>query len=141
MSQLRPRGVDHLAIRVGNLDAARAFYVDLLGCEFIEALPQFSQELLHAGATPISLVCRPTREVASSQPEPPASGLDHFCLLMENDSSDLREGLSKADVAVVDEVVNRGDAPPTLSLYIRDPSGNLVELRARLCPDDDTGDR
>jgi catechol 2,3-dioxygenase-like lactoylglutathione lyase family enzyme len=130
ISPLRPRGIDHLAINVSNLDAARAFYVDVIGCEFVEALPQFNQELLHAGATPISLVCRPSNDPASSYPEPSASGLDHFCLLMVNNATDLRARLSKVGVAVEDEVLNQADVPPTLSLYIRDPSKNLVELRA-----------
>jgi glyoxylase I family protein len=138
LSPLRPRGIDHLAINVSNLDAARAFYVDVIGCEFIEALPQFNQELLHAGATPISLVCRPKDDPTSSYPQPAASGLDHFCLRMVNDALGLRANLSKAGVFVEDEVLNQGDVPPTLSLYIRDPSGNLVELRAR-CGLDGTG--
>ena len=132
MSKLRPRGIDHLAIHVSDLCAARAFYVDLIGCEFIEALPRFNQELLHAGTTPISLVCRPAEVPDPSYSERPASGLDHFCLLLENNASDLRDRLSEAGLAVEDEVLNHKDSPPTLSLYIRDPSGNLVELRAPL---------
>jgi catechol 2,3-dioxygenase-like lactoylglutathione lyase family enzyme len=132
MSRLRPKGVDHLAIRVHDLDVARAFYVDVIGCKFIEALPGFFQELLHAGATPISLVCRPAPERVLSSPESHLTGLDHFCLLLEDDAIELRKGLAEGGVAVEDEVFNQGDSPPTLSLYVRDPSGNLVEMRARL---------
>jgi catechol 2,3-dioxygenase-like lactoylglutathione lyase family enzyme len=133
MSRLRPKGVDHLAIRVHDLEVARAFYVDLIGCQFIKALPEFDQELLHAGATPISLVRSPAPERALSFPEAQAIGLDHFCVLLEDDATELRKGLSEGGVAVEDEVSNHGDNPPTLSLYVRDPSGNMVELRARLC--------
>jgi catechol 2,3-dioxygenase-like lactoylglutathione lyase family enzyme len=128
-----------LAIHVRDLGAARAFYVDLIGCDFIEALPQFSQELLHAGTTPISLVCHPTEEPAASYPQRPANGLDHFCLLLDNDATDLRGRLFEAGVAVEDEVFNQKDSPPTVSLYVRDPSGHLVELRAPLRPDDGAG--
>ena len=127
-----------MAIRVHNLDAARAFYVNLLGCQFIEALPEFYQELLHAGATPISLVCRPRPKLAESSHESPINGLDHFCLLLEDDETELRSKLRAAGIAVEDEVMNHGDNPPTLSLYVRDPSSNLVELRARLRPHERT---
>jgi glyoxylase I family protein len=136
MSQLRPRGIDHLAIHVSDIETTRAFYVDLIGCEFIEALPQFNQELLHAGTTPLSLVCRPSEVPGASYPERPSSGLNHFCLLLGNNATDLRYELSAAGVAVEDEVLNQKDSPPTLSLYVRDPSGNLVELRAPLRHDD-----
>jgi extradiol dioxygenase family protein len=60
---------------------------------------------------------------------------------MENDAIGLREKLSEAGVAVEDEVLNQGHSPPTLSLYIRDPSGNLVELRAPLPHVEGTGHR
>jgi catechol 2,3-dioxygenase-like lactoylglutathione lyase family enzyme len=139
MAKLRPRGVDHLAIHVRDLGAAREFYVGLIGCEFIEALPRFNQELLHAGTTPISLVCRPAEVPAATYQERPESGLDHFCLLLEDDAADLRKSLSEAGVAVEDEVLNQEEAAPTLSLYVRDPSGNLVELRAPLRHDSGAG--
>jgi catechol-2,3-dioxygenase len=56
--------------------------------------------------------------------------MDHFCLAVtRHDPADLRRHLADHKVEIVEEGVHRGARGSSLSLYIRDPSGNTIEIK------------
>lgn len=118
------RRLDHVVLRVADLDRAIAFYRDVLGCQEERRVESISLVQLRAGEALIDLI---------PAPPPPAAGrgnMDHFALRIEPfDAAELRRHLEAHGVAV-GEIVSRygaeGDGP---SLYIEDPDGNTVELK------------
>ena len=118
------KGLDHVVLRVADLDRAIHFYCEVLGCTEERRLESIGLVQLRAGASLIDLV------PAEGAPEVAGGNMDHFCLRIEPfDEAELRTHL-KAHGVEVGEVARRygaeGHGP---SLYLQDPDGNTVELK------------
>ena len=123
--------LDHLVLRVSSLPRAIAFYEQVLGCEVVRRREDLGLVHLRAGASMIDLVSvdgviRRRAAAAASVPN-----VDHFCLRIEPfDEALLQRHLAAhghAALGPADE--NFGAEGDGLSLYLRDPDGNLVELK------------
>lgn len=125
-------GIDHVLLVIEDMPRALAFYQDVLGCELKEALPQYGLAVLKAGASALDLVDAAAAEGAWAKP--PAGGgrnMDHLCLAISRcDPDDLRRHLARHGVPIVEERADLEDGRPILSLYVRDPSGNVIELKS-----------
>ena len=125
-------GIDHVLLLVEGMERAVAFYCDVIGCRVRERLPDYGMVELEAGAASIALVDVGAAEGAWARPE--VSGgrnLDHLCLALgPHDEAALRRHLKEHGVEIVEEEVHDGPGGPSLSLYVRDPSGNVIELKA-----------
>ncbi|MFB6354350.1 MAG: VOC family protein [Halobacteriales archaeon] len=125
--------LDHVALRVADLDRALAFYHDLLG------LAVRDREAFEAGDLPFVAVVAGGRHLhLVPTDEPFDAGEEHVCLLLRCDDTDTRdamdellEDLRAADVAVLpDEPVERlGTYGRDWAAYVRDPDGRIVELK------------
>jgi len=118
------QGLDHVVLRVADLERAVRFYCEVLGCREERRVESISLVQLRAGAALIDLV------PAEGTPEVAGGNMDHFCLRIDPfDETDLRAHLAAHGVDV-GEVARRygaeGDGP---SLYLQDPDGNTVELK------------
>ncbi len=118
------KGLDHVVLRVADLERAIRFYCEVLGCREERRVESIPLVQLRAGAALIDLV------LAGETPEVSRGNMDHFCLrIAPFDEADLRVHLTAHGVEV-GEVARRygaeGDGP---SLYIQDPDGNTVELK------------
>jgi len=118
------KGLDHVVLRVADMERALGFYRDLLGCPVERRVESIGLVQLRAGASLIDLV------PADPAADPKRGNMDHFCLRIEPfDAEALRDYLRSRGVTV-GEVARRygaeGDGP---SLYIEDPDGNTVELK------------
>ena len=125
-------GIDHVTLLVDGMERAIAFYRDVIGCRVKERLPKYAMAELEAGAALIALVDIGAREGTWAKP-PVAGGrnLDHLCLALEpHDEAALRAHLAKHHVEIIEEGVHGGARGESLSLYVRDPSGNVIELKA-----------
>ncbi len=141
MSSERPfeiKRLDHLVLRVQDLQRAVAFYRDVLGCTVARERPTLGMVHLHAGSSMIDLV---SVEGALGSRGGPAAGaqgrnLEHLCLRIEPfDEAALREHLTMHGVSVDGQVSsNLGAEGDGLSLYLRDPDGNGVELKGPASP-------
>jgi glyoxylase I family protein len=119
-------GLDHLLLHVRGMDEAERFYCGVLGCAVKHRLPQYGMAELSAGVTLVD-TADPNGAWAL---EGAASGrnLDHFALLTEGwGKSEMRAWLASHGIAIEEE----RDEEEEFSFYIRDPSGNLVELLKR----------
>ena len=87
---------------------------------------------LRAGASLIDLV-PVTRAPGKTGGAPPGDGarnLDHFCLRIEPfDEAELRRHLAAHGLEGSEVGVRYGADGNGLSLYVRDPDGNTVELK------------
>ena len=131
-------GLDHVVLLVDDMDAARAFYTEVIGCTVDRALPQYGMLQMRAGAALIDLVEYSSAEGAWAKPE--VSGgrnMDHVALATGPwDPETLRAHLAAHRVEIVEEGIRYGAAGDGLSFYVRDPSGNTVELKGPMPPGD-----
>ncbi len=125
-------GLDHLNIRVADLDRALGFYRDVLGMR--EARRSTRQDgsvsllALRAGNTVVFLQPAPGYVPPS---DPKAGGLDHYSLEIDaQDAGALAARLRAQGVEVVQGPVKRwGAHGDGTSVYVRDPDGHQVELK------------
>lgn len=124
-------GIDHILLLVDNMAKARGFYETVLGCTFEEALPQYGMAMLRAGAALINLVDVSSPEGSWALPDITGGrNLDHFCLALGgHDEAALRRHLAAHGIEIVEEAFHAGARGESLSLYVRDPSGNVIELK------------
>lgn len=121
-------GIDHVVLTVRDLEATFAFYRDLLGMEVRQNGPQYS---LHFGDQKINL------HVAGREFEPkagkPTPGSGDLCFHSSTPIEEVRARLEAAGVAVIVGPVRRAGAIGALmSVYCRDPDGNLIEIANRI---------
>ena len=124
-------GLDHVVLLVGDMERARDFYCDVLGCSVDRALPQYGMLQLRAGAALIDLVDTGTEEGAWAKP-PVAGGrnMDHVAIATGPwNEAEMRAHLAAHDVAIVEEGIRYGARGDGLSFYIADPFGNVIELK------------
>lgn len=123
-------GIEHVLLLVRGMDEALAFYVDVLGARLETRLPRYGMAELRAGESHIDLVDIAGPEGAWARP-PVAGGrnVHHFAVRLNAcDEGALRHHLVNHGVEIVEERVNENSHGKSLSLYVRDPSGNIVEL-------------
>ena len=120
--------LDHLVLRVADLDRAIRFYEDVLGCHVERRLDEPKLVQLRAGASMIDLV--PGSGAARSEEAAAGRNLDHFAVRISSfDFSALADHLRRHGVAVGEVRRRYGAEGYGSSLYITDPDGNVVELK------------
>jgi catechol 2,3-dioxygenase-like lactoylglutathione lyase family enzyme len=127
------RCIEHALLLVGDMDAALAFYQDVLGARLEARFPRYAMAELVAGASHLDLVDVSRDEGAWARP-PVAGGrnLDHIALRVRGEASAARRHLADRRVEIVEERLNEDASGAELSLYVRDPSGNTIELMGLL---------
>lgn len=125
------QGIDHVVLLVDGMAAARAFYCDVLGCSEEAALPHYGMLQLRAGAALIDLVDISVEEGAWARPPGPnGRNMDHVCLAAGAwDEAAMRAHLAAHGIEIVEEGIRYGATGDGLSFYVRDPSGNAIELK------------
>jgi glyoxylase I family protein len=126
------KGIDHVVIRVNDLERAVAFYRDVLGCAVERVREELGLVHMRAGATLIDLVSVTGRlgRAGGVAPAPRARNMDHLCLRIEPfDEATLRAHLNSHGLTAGDVQTNYGAEGNGPSLYVEDPEGNVVELK------------
>ena len=125
-------GLDHVVLRVRDLDAALGFYVGVLGCTEERRIEAVGLYQLRAGASLIDLVPvdSPIGRRAGGPPDPKARNLEHFCLRIEPfDAGALAAHLRAHGIEPSDVGERYGADGYGPSIYVSDPDGNVVELK------------
>lgn len=120
--------LDHLVLTVRDPDATVRFYVDGLGMELREF--DEGRKALHFGNQKIHL------HLAGREFEPkathPVPGSADLCFLTERPLTEVSERLETLGFPIIEGPVPRiGATGPMLSIYTRDPDGNLIEIAKR----------
>ena len=124
-------GVDHVVFRVADVERAIAFYVDVLGLEPVRVDEWRAGEVLFPSVridTTTIIDLFPREYAADDDGGPRVPNVDHVCLVVA--PCDLQ---AVADSGVFDVVGGPaelfGARGQGIGLYVRDPDGNVLELR------------
>jgi catechol 2,3-dioxygenase-like lactoylglutathione lyase family enzyme len=129
---IRIREIDHVVLRVRDLERMIDFYCGALGCTLEWRRDDLGLVHLRAGRSLIDLVPvdGPLGRRGGAPPGAEARNMDHLCLRVEAfDAAALAAHLA-AHGARIGETAPRFGADGTgPSLYVHDPEGNVVELK------------
>ena len=126
------REIDHLVLRVVNLDKMLHFYGDVLGCRLERRQDAIGLVQLRAGRSLIDLVPVDGKLGRAGGQAPGVEGrnVDHFCLRVEAFDEAAICGHLAAHGYTAGPLEQRygaeGEGP---SIYVTDPEGNVVELK------------
>ena len=122
---LKIREIDHVVLSCRDQSRMIDFYTRVLGLSEERRIEAIGLIQLRAGASLIDLV--PAIEARSES----ARNVDHFCLGVEIANLNEAVGYLRANaIEIIGEPAMRyGARGMGLSIYIRDPEGNVVELK------------
>ena len=124
-AQSAPRvmGLDHVVLRVADIDRSIAFYGEVLGLHVERRLAEIGLVQLRAGTSMIDLVPR-------TEDEDDGRNMDHFAVrIAEMDVPALTAHLKKHGIDPGEVRRRYGAEGYGSSIYITDPDGNTVELK------------
>jgi catechol 2,3-dioxygenase-like lactoylglutathione lyase family enzyme len=130
---MKTTGIDHVVLRVRDLDRTIAFYQGVLGCEVAHRQDDLGLVHLRAGASLIDLVdvAGTLGRKGGDAPTGSANNMDHLCLRVADfDVESIRRELEAHGVEVGEIAERYGASGRATSIYLRDPEGNGLELRA-----------
>ena len=125
------QAIDHVVLRVIDLDRMARFYTDVLGARFEKHQEAIGLYQLRVGTALIDLVPVDKKLGAMGGAAPGAEGrnVDHICfrVLPWNGEAVLAELKSHGiEAEIVSRYGAEGDGP---SIYLSDPEGNNLELK------------
>ena len=122
--------IDHVVLTCRDVAASVEFYVGVLGMKEVtfgagrKALAFGRQKFNLQPATPDAT----ERDIAAKASTPTPGSID-LCLIVAQPIEQVHAHLERLGVPLVQGPVERtGALGPLLSVYIRDPDGNLIEL-------------
>ncbi len=122
---MKINAIDHFVLTAASVEATCEFYERVLGMKAVTFAG--GRRALEFGSQKINL------HQAGQEFEPkartPGTGSEDFCLISGEPLEEVIRHLEKVGVAIeVGPVPKTGAAGPMMSVYIRDPDGNLVEI-------------
>jgi catechol 2,3-dioxygenase-like lactoylglutathione lyase family enzyme len=126
------RDIDHIVLRVVDLDRMLRFYCEALGCTIERRQDAIGLVQLRAGRSLLDLVPVDGKLGSAGGAAPGKEGrnLDHFCFRIEPfDPENIRRHLEASGIdagPVAQRYGAEGEGP---SIYVTDPEGNVVELK------------
>ena len=118
-------GIDHIVMTVKSIEKTLEFYCNVIGMQ--EITFGKGRKALICGQQKINL------HEAGKEFEPkaarPTPGSIDLCILSETPLSTIQKELEKKGIVIIEGPVQRtGAKGKILSLYIRDPDENLIEI-------------
>lgn len=132
MIPFKLRKLDHVVLRVRDIEKSLAFYQNILGCTVEKVQESFGLWQVRAGASLIDLVPLDgiLGRLGGAGPGAEGRNVDHFALQIEPfDEAAIREHLAAHGVAITDAGTRYGAEGSGPSIYILDPDSNSVELK------------
>ena len=122
---MQVKSLDHLVLTVSDLQATIAFYTRALGMQ--EVSFGGGRKALAFGTQKINLhLAGQEFEPKAKQPTP---GSGDLCFLTDTPVEQVAAHLASLGIAVIEGPVQRtGAVGPLLSIYLRDPDLNLIEI-------------
>lgn len=130
---MRLSGLDHLVLTVADIAVTVAFYQDVLGMAAQRFAPADGTErwALKFGAQKINL--HQTGQEFEPKAMRATAGSADLCFLSDQAIADWQAHLINHGIKVIEGPVQRtGATGAILSIYLRDPDGNLLEISNQL---------
>jgi glyoxylase I family protein len=125
------RDIDHVVLRIRDLDRVAAFYIDVLGARWEKKQEAIGLYQLRLGNSLVDLVLVDSQlgRAGGTAPGPEGRNVDHICFrVLPWDGEAVLAHL--AAHGIDGEIVSRygadGQGP---SIYLEDPEGNALELK------------
>lgn len=123
------RHLDHLVLTVNDIDQTLRFYTEVLGMDAISFGE--GRKALRFGHQKINL--HQVDKEFEPKAHQPTSGSADLCFLVDTPIQQIIEELAIHQITIEDGPVKRtGATTAILSVYIRDPDHNLIELANNL---------
>jgi len=117
--------LDHFVLTVKDIDVTCEFYSRVLGMD--SRTFGVGRRSLHFGAAKINL--HPQGREFEPKAARPGPGSADVCLIAATPLSEVIRHLLECGVEIIEGPAQRtGAIGPILSVYIRDPDGNLIEV-------------
>lgn len=132
------RDIDHIVLRVVNLEGMVRFYAEVLGCSLERRQDDIGLVQLRAGRSLVDLVPvdGPLGRAGGAAPGKEGRNVDHFCFRVEPFDAEAIHRHLTAHGVEAGKVESRygaeGEGP---SIYLSDPEGNTVELKGPAWPE------
>ena len=129
---LKIREIDHLVLRVKDVDTMIRFYGEVLGCPVRRVDDRIGLVQLRAGRGLIDLVPVDSElgRAGGAAPGREGRNMDHFCLRVDPWDAEAIRAHLLAHGAQPGQVAQRFGAEGLgPSMYVSDPEGNTVELK------------
>ncbi len=125
MRAISIRNLDHVVVRVSDVDRSLAFYCEILGCSEERRVERIGLVQLRAGSCMIDLI-----DAKDNSPSVGAENMDHFAVRLESfNEAEIRSFLTEHGIASGEATSRYGAEGDGPSIYIEDPDGNKVELK------------
>ena len=124
--------IDHIVLRVKDVEASIAFYAHVLGCPLEKTQADIGLYQLRAGGSLIDLVSLDGElgRTGGKAPGKEGRNLHHFCLRVDPfDEAAISAHLGSHGVTCDAAHRRYGAEGYGLSLHVTDPDGNIVELK------------
>ncbi|EIB4687465.1 VOC family protein [Salmonella enterica] len=117
--------IDHLVLTVSDISTTIRFYEEVLG--FSAVTFKQNRKALIFGAQKINLHQQEMEfEPKASRPTPGSADL---CFITSTPINDVVSEILQAGISIIEGPVERtGATGEIMSIYIRDPDGNLIEI-------------
>lgn len=125
-------GIDHIVLRVADVDPVLAFYTDVLKCPVERRDDEIGLIQLRAGDALIDIVPVDSKLGRMGGAAPGAEGhnMDHVCLRLRRfDADEILAYLAQAGIDTEGVARRYGADGFGPSIYVEDPAGNTVELK------------
>jgi len=131
------RGLDHVVVRVADLERALRFYRDALGFPIERRIEALGLVQLRAGESLVDLVPvdSPLGRAGGGPPDPTGRNVDHFAFaLAAFDEPAIRAHVARFGIPASETADRYGAEGTGPSIYLTDPDGNTVELKGPAHP-------
>jgi catechol 2,3-dioxygenase-like lactoylglutathione lyase family enzyme len=119
-----PTRIDHVVLYAADVDETAAFY-ERVGME----RETFADGRVAVTFGDAKINLHPAGDEYVPHARAPASGAADFCLVVDDDASEVVAHLDREGIEVVEGPVEKtGARGPMTSVYVHDPDGNLVEF-------------
>ena len=117
--------LDHLVLTVKDIDTTCRFYVEHLGMEVVTFGD--NRKALRFGKQKINL--HQLGNEFEPRADSPTSGSADLCFLSNTPLEPIITELQQAGITILEGPVKRtGATGPIISIYLRDPDNNLIEI-------------
>jgi glyoxylase I family protein len=129
---IKLRDIDHIVLRVQDLDKMITFYTQVLGCRIEKRQEAIGLIQLRAGASLVDLVPVDGKlgRMGGAAPGREGRNVDHFCFRVDGfDEAAILAWLASHGVQAGPAESRYGAEGEGPSIYVNDPEGNTIELK------------